>query len=77
LMMDGRRLNPSVLDRLPAHSGAIIPDHVVRVTHIPRSAAYPAGAHYEIAISGPRWDALWSFRSGELEQLAQACSPSV
>jgi len=67
--MNGTRLNPAVLLRVPAGVGAVVPGHELRLEHRSKGLA----ARYAILINGPRWvEAQWCFRSGELEQLARA-----
>jgi hypothetical protein len=71
--MAGKRLHPLLLKELPQGRGSILPDHEVELRHVPREAMHPGGSHYEIWISGSRWvNSSWTFRSGELDQLARA-----
>lgn len=70
--MDGKRLHPRVLQSVPIGMGAILADHQVTIKHLFGAAAGAAGNRYEIAIQGPRILGGWSFRSGELEELARA-----
>jgi hypothetical protein len=67
-MADGR-LNPEVLKRVPGGRDALIPGHAVHLRHLPKGVA----ARFVIELAGDRWEgAVWSFRSGHLEDLAKA-----
>ena len=70
--MGGKRLHPDVLHRVPVGMGQILADHQVTIEHLSGAAAGVAGNRYEININGPRILGGWSFRSGELEELAGA-----
>jgi hypothetical protein len=75
--MGGKRLHPGVLHRVPAGRGAILADQQVTIEHLSSAAAGAAGNRYEITIKGPRILGGWSFRSGELEELASADNSGV
>jgi hypothetical protein len=71
--MEGGRLTPQAMARVPGRRGAILPGHEVRLYHLPKGVA----ARYVIELVGDRWEGgQWSFRSGELEQLARAACAS-
>ncbi|WP_343712649.1 hypothetical protein [Inquilinus sp.] len=72
--MGGKRLHPGVLQGVPTGAGAIIADHQVTIEHLSGVAAGMAGNRYEIDIKGSRILGRWSFRSGELEELASAAA---
>lgn len=66
--MAGGRLNPEILKRVPQGRDAILPGHEVHLRHLPKGVA----ARYVIELIGDRWErGEWSFRSGQLEDLAR------
>jgi hypothetical protein len=68
--MRSARLYPEDLHSISGGEGAILPDHVVTVTHV--SGKEPKGrkGRYMITITGPRYAGGWAFFSGQLERLA-------
>jgi len=75
--MEGKRLHPNILKKLPGEPGSIIPGHDVTVRHISKSVQPYPGNHYFIEIRGPALAGGWPFFSGELEPLARASVGSV
>jgi hypothetical protein len=73
----GGKLHPGVLHSVPVGMGAILAHHQVTIEHLSGAAAGAAGNRYEITIKGPRILGAWSFRSGELEELASAGNSGV
>jgi hypothetical protein len=70
-LMDGKRLRPELLGRLPADSLDIVDGHHVTVSH--RSAAelgYKRG-RYTVVMTGPRIDGQWHLWPGQMEKLAR------
>lgn len=49
-------------------NGAIIPDHVLELTHISGKALNQRKGQYRITIDGPRLSGRWIFSSGDLEK---------
>lgn len=66
------RLHPENLIALPVGLGAIVPDHIVTITHVRGSALGRRKGRYQIEIEGPRCSGRWTFSSGQLERLARA-----
>jgi hypothetical protein len=69
--MGGKRLAPGTLALVPSAHGSIVPDHLVTVGHVTGKEAGHRRGHFILAITGPRIDGRWSFRSGQLETLAR------
>jgi hypothetical protein len=65
------QLNPQQLADIPFGVGAILPEHDVRIKHVPGSAIGRRKGYYEIEIKGPRVDGRWVFASGELAAIAR------
>jgi hypothetical protein len=68
--MAGKRLHPSVLDRLDL--GLADRDHRTSVRHEGFEGMKAVHNRYVIEINGPRIAGRWPFQSGELETLARA-----
>jgi len=72
--MGDQQLRPEMVDTLPNWNGAIIEDHMVKITHISGRDIGQKRGRYIIEIQGVRWldGGRWTFASGELETLSRA-----
>lgn len=73
-VMGEQQLRPEVLSRLPQGRGAIVPDHVVQITHQSGGELGDKRGRYTIEMWGNRWlggGGRWTFVSGRLEELAR------
>jgi hypothetical protein len=69
-VMTTPRLYPEQLAQLSGTHGAILPDHDVRITHLPGRTMSTRKGLYQIVVAGPLYAGQWRFSSGELEKLA-------
>lgn len=71
--MDGKRLHPDVLKRLPQGFGSILPENQVTVRHVSGKELGRRKGHYIITVDGPQ-GGKWMFHSGDLEKLSRAAA---
>ena len=70
--MDGGRLRPEILSKIPTLRSAIVPDHSVWVSHISKTEIMQPAGRYRIELHGDRWKRnQWLLRSGDLESLCR------
>jgi hypothetical protein len=70
-LMNGKRLSPEVLERLPYEDGSIVAEHRVLIIHTSAAELQQKSGMYTIQITGQRIDGRWNMRSGELEKLSR------
>ena len=73
--MDGKRLSPGSLSLIAGIPETIVSEHSVSISHESGKACGQRKGRYIIRIVGPRVDACWAFRSGQLEALARSAVP--
>jgi hypothetical protein len=75
--MDGKRLTPETLERLPTAFGSILPDHQVTVRHVSGKEHGRRKGIYVITVDGHPLGGRWQFTSGELEGLSRDAAREV
>lgn len=75
VVMRSDRLYPEDLGAVPQGDGAILPHHLVKVSHIAARDIGGRKGRYVIKIEGPAYAGQWNFSSGELERVVgQVCA---
>lgn len=71
IAMDGKRLTPETLTRLPTAFGSILPNHQVTIEHVSGKKLGRRKGIYVITVEGHPLGGKWQFMSGELEGLCR------
>jgi hypothetical protein len=69
--MDGRRLDPETLNRMPNAFGGILQGHHVTVQRVSEKELGRRKGHYVVTVGGPLYAGQWRFLSSDLEKLAR------
>ena len=75
--MGERQLAPDVVRAIPDACGSVVAGHRASVTHVSGKRPGPRSGHYIVTIAGPRINALWRFRTAELEKLSRTVAQTV
>lgn len=76
-LMDGKRLSPALLDRLPDICLDIMEGHQVTVRHRSAEELGDKRGRYTVTIAGPRIDGQWHVLPGQMEKLSREASSAI